>query len=325
MCVPALLREFDVEPAALLRGAGIDPDALADPENRVPFASVGRLLADASRATGCPHFGLLVGERAGGAVLGLIGQLAQHSRDVRAGLHALIVHFHMHDRGGVAILADRGGREVEFAYLVRTPGTPGTEHIADAAIAIEFQFLRELCGPRWKPTEVVFAHRRPAHTGPYRKFFKAPVRFDTSRSAITFDEKWLREPIAGSDLGERSRLAGIVSTQEASTPSSTTRRVLDVLSHMVVGDRASADQVARVLGTTRRTLHRRLADEDTTFAALRESVRSALARQLLRDTRMSLAEIAATLDYSEAAAFSRAFKGWTGVAPSAFRLDAGER
>lgn len=322
VCVPGLLREFGVEPMTLLRGAGIDPGTLGDPENRVSFASVGRLLLDAAAATGRPDFGLLVGERAGAAVLGLVGKIALHSRNVRVGLRALIVHFHLHDRGAVPMVTDRGGREVELAYLVHSAWTPGIELIADGAMAIAYHLMRGLCGPRWTPTAVSFAHKRPANTAQYRKLFKAPLRFDMPRSAIVFDRHWLDEPIAGSDHWERDRIEERLSSLEAAAPSSASQHVRNALARMVVGDSPSADRIASALGTTRRTLYRRLAEEGTTVGALRNSVRSELAQQLLRNTRMSLAEIAEALDYSEATAFSRAFRGWTGMAPSDFRARA---
>jgi AraC-like DNA-binding protein len=158
----------------------------------------------------------------------------------------------------------------------------------------------------------------------YRKLFDVPVRFDMPRSAIAFDRHWLDEPVAGSDRCERDRIEGLLLSLEASAPSSASQHVRNALGYLVVGDSPSADRIARALGTTRRTLYRRLAEEGTTVGALRDSVRCELAQQLLCNTRMSLAEIAEALDYSEATAFSRAFKGWTGMAPSGFRARTGK-
>src|SRR5262245_33469 len=71
--VPAVLRGFGIPPAALLAEAGLDPRLFDDPVNELPVASLGRLLGLAAARTGCPHFGLLVGERSGLASLGLVG------------------------------------------------------------------------------------------------------------------------------------------------------------------------------------------------------------------------------------------------------------
>lgn len=68
-----------------------------------------------------------------------------------------------------------------------------------------------------------------------------------------------------------------------------------------------------------RTLRRRLADEGTTFRALRDDVHETLARNLLTEGGLSVQEVAAHLGYNDAAAFSHAFKRWTGRTPGSLR------
>ena len=74
------------------------------------------------------------------------------------------------------------------------------------------------------------------------------------------------------------------------------------------------DAVARALGLSRQTLYRRLKAEGTTFEALVERVRRRLALELLRGG-ASVKEAAYRLGFSDPAAFSRAFKRWTGQSP----------
>jgi AraC-like DNA-binding protein len=322
LCVPELLGELGVRSAAVLERAGIDLRAFDSPENRVPFEAVGRLLADCAVITERPHFGLLVGQRAGAAVTGVIGELARHSTSVRSGLRALIAHFHLHDRGALPVLLSRSPREAELAYVIHHRDTPGTSQISDGAMAIGFHLMRSLCGPRWKPIEVTFSHSRPLDLTPYRCFFRAPVRFNAPRAALVFAARWLDEPIAGADPGAHAHLSRLIAELEASKSSSVTEQVRCALSRVMVGAKPSVDQIARVLGCSRRTLHRRLAAEGTTIHRLVDEVRFELARQLLGETRIPLSEIAATLHYSELSAFSRAFKAWTGTTPSDCRAQA---
>jgi len=82
----------------------------------------------------------------------------------------------------------------------------------------------------------------------------------------------------------------------------------------------TAPQVARELGMSRAVLSRRLAARGTNFRALRDEVRRERAIAWLASGR-SIADVAADLGYSEASAFSRAFKAWTGVAPARYRSD----
>lgn len=77
--------------------------------------------------------------------------------------------------------------------------------------------------------------------------------------------------------------------------------------------------VARALGCSRQTLYRRLREEKATFESLVEQVPRRVARRLLRDAKVSVKEAAYRHGFAEPAAFSRAFKRWTGRSPAAWR------
>jgi AraC-like DNA-binding protein len=76
--------------------------------------------------------------------------------------------------------------------------------------------------------------------------------------------------------------------------------------------------VADELGVHPRTLRRRLAGEGTSFRALLNEARSALAVDLLRNVGLTVEEVSTRLGYTEVSTFSHAFKRWHGVAPSAY-------
>lgn len=326
LCVPALLRSFGVSFETVARNAGIPPSALDDPNGRVSFTDMGRLLVECASATDCPHFGLLVGQRSGLAAVGPTGILARHSASVRHALRVLMTHLHLHDRGAVLSLHPRSDREVELAYALHHADTPGARHIADGALASLMQALRTLSGPRWAPTEVTFACGQPKNTAAYRRCFGAPVRFNAARFAIAFRTNWLDRPIAGADPGERNRLATLVTQLERSRSASMTERSREALGRLLIAVPPSVDRVARVLGVSRRTLNRHLGHEGTSVKALLEEARFALAKQLLSETRMPVSDIAAALHYTTPGAFSRAFTRWTGgTNPRRFRTSACRR
>ena len=81
----------------------------------------------------------------------------------------------------------------------------------------------------------------------------------------------------------------------------------------------SIENVARALGMSRQTLYRRLKAEGVTFEAILDAKRRSLAIRYLGHERTSVKAAAYKLGFSEPAAFSRAFKRWTGVSPSEFR------
>jgi AraC-like DNA-binding protein len=327
MPIPALLREFGVDPAAVLSRAGVDPHWLEDAETRIAFNTVGRLVDACVRATGCAHFGLLVGQRLDGNALGAVGTLARHCETVDAGLRNLTLYLHLHDRGAVPLLLSLGPTRTAIGYAIVEREVPGRRQIVDAALAIVVQILRGLCGPRWQASEILFAHVAPADTAPYRRFFGAPLRFDAELSAVVFPSRWLAQPIPGADPAVRAALEAALqeaARREAGPLAEQVHRAL--LSSAFVEGRSAAPQIACRLGLHERQMRRLLSKEGTDFRRIAGAARLAVAQQLLGDTRLPLPDIAAALRYSDATALSRAFMQWTGQRPAAWRAErAGDR
>jgi AraC-like DNA-binding protein len=318
--VPALLREFGLDPAPLLARACVAPARLDNAEDRIAFAAVGRLLDECVRATGCAHFGLLAGQRFDAATLGALGTLMRHCVSVGAALRSLVLYLHLNDRGGVPVLLDLDSKQVALGYAIYQPDMPGKATFDDAAIAIAFKLLRQLCGAGWQPTEVMFAHRAPADAAPYRQLFGARVRFDAELSAVTFAAHWLDHPITGADPAVHAALEGAfrqAARRETDPLGERVRRALRSLA--CVAGPASAPAVAQLFGLHERRLRRLLTLEGTSFRELAHEARREVALHLLRDTHLPLTDIAAALHYADATALSRAFRQWTGVAPGTWR------
>ncbi|HEX4904763.1 MAG TPA: helix-turn-helix transcriptional regulator [Acidimicrobiales bacterium] len=85
-----------------------------------------------------------------------------------------------------------------------------------------------------------------------------------------------------------------------------------------------ARDAATRLTMSPQTLRRRLAEEGTSFRAISDDVRRDVAVTSLVDGTESIADLSARLGFSEPSAFTRAFRRWTGDAPSAYRRDGAE-
>ena len=111
--------------------------------------------------------------------------------------------------------------------------------------------------------------------------------------------------------------------REGRRESSFRRRVEAELAPRLAEGQVRVEAIARALGCSRQTLYRRLKAEGLTFAALLDDLRRREALKLVRDAALSVKEIAYRLGFSDPAAFSRAFKRWTGRSPQAFRAQPG--
>jgi AraC-like DNA-binding protein len=322
--VPQVLRELGVDPGAVLAAAGIDPDALQNPDSTVSFTTMGRLAAQCVALTGCPHFGLLVGAREGLQALGLVGFLAQHSPDVGTGLRNLVAHLHHYQRGAVTTLSSEGGAAC-LGFDIYMSQVEGQDQIYDGAIALYTNILRALCGPAWRPTETAFAHGRPLDVRPYQRFFGAPLRFDAGQTCIAFPSAWLTQPIPGAEPILYQILLRQVDALDEGARAGFAAALRGIVRTLLVSRRCSVDEAAGLFGIHRRTLHRRLKREGVTFDALVEDVRADLAQELLAMRDTPLSEIAARLGYGDVSAFSRAFRRWFGTTPARWRSEGGSR
>jgi AraC-like DNA-binding protein len=319
LAIPAVLAELGVAPQRAFAQAGIDPRLFQDPESRVPIEALGYLLETCVALTGCHHFGLLVGERFDLKGFGPLGYLLRHSATVGDAIRSLLQYLHLHDRGAAPVLLAPDPSCVILGYSVYRHGTPAIAQILDAAVAIGYRMLTELCGPGWKPLRVQFSHSRPGSVAPYRKVFRSNVTFEADVSGLVFASSWLDKPIEGADAALHDLVAKAIRDAQANGSMGFADQVERVLPQMLLSGMASAEAVARLFAIHERTLRRRLETEGANLQQLINQTRFELAKQLLQNTGLSVAEIATALRYDDANAFSRAFRKWAMLSPTQWR------
>lgn len=316
--IPGLLRDFGVSIERASLQAGLPADFLDDAESTIPFAALGRFLAVCVALTGCPHFGLIAGERTELSAMGRVGFLVRHSASVRSALETLIAYTPFNNQGSVASF-ESGPELSSLGYAVLQPAADGAGQILAAGMAIARNIMRCLCGPDWCATEVALALPEPADLAPYARVFRAPVRFGAERSSLAFPIRWLDRPVPGAEPQLRRLLADQLSSENQERGRDLSSSVTRVIRGLLGTSRCSSADIASLFDLTERSLQRRLADESTTFKALLEQVRRQEAARLLEHTALPLSELAARLGYSEPSAFTRAFHRWQGVPPLQWR------
>ena len=96
-------------------------------------------------------------------------------------------------------------------------------------------------------------------------------------------------------------------------------KVRSALTELLPGGMGTIDDVAVKLGVSKRTLQRKLTEEDTSFQKQLNGTREILAKHYIRNTDMSSDDIAFLLGYQELNSFLRAFNVWTGMSISEYR------
>jgi AraC-like DNA-binding protein len=317
--IAPLLRELGFDPNSLICEVGLNPRLFEDGTNVVPFAALSRLYTLCAAHTHCPHFGLLVGQRATILSMDLVGRLMQHSETVGAALEEFVSNLGVQDRAVVGSLTSSDGMAL-LTFAVYQPHTESAEQITDASLAIAVNALRSLCGPEWRPTEVLVPRVTPASLEPYRRHFQAPVRFNQESATLVFPADDLKRRVAGADPMLRAMLEDRLRQLRADAGADFSNDIRRLLRTRLMEGCCSAEDIADLLSMHRRTLSRRLRDSGMGYRAIANEIRFEIARQLLEDTEISLGEIAAALGYSEASAFTRAFRRWSGQTPTVWRM-----
>ena len=318
--VPEVLKELGFDPVKVISRAGLDAGLFNNPNNTISLAARGHLVERCAAATGCPHFGLLVGSRANLESLGLVGLLAKHAPDVGTALDWLHRYFHLHAHG-IAVGVRVVDGTVIFSYSIVEAEAPGVRQTCDGAIASILNIMRELCGPDFKAIEAWFAHERPDDIEPYRKVMCTSLQFETSLYALVFSSSWLDRPLHPTEQELVQLLQQRVAEQERLFARTFPDQVQAVMRTALAFDCVEADRLAAMFSMHVRTYHRRLTDHGTSHQQLLDQIRHTLACQLLEEDHRSLQEIAEHLGYSETRSFIRAFKRWSGSTPTVWRRE----
>lgn len=199
-------------------------------------------------------------------------------------------------------------------------GKPGAL-VDETAVGALVHLARDMTGSHWPVKAVSFVNPKPADLCPYHAFFGGEVAFEAPQTRVVFEARYLSLPLRKSDpalLALLDQQADALLARVASVPAAVEawRRTLVGL---IREGRPSLSDLAAAHHLSARTLQRHLAAEGYSFQLLLDDTRRHLADAYLRDPGLELAEIALLLGFSEQSAFTRAFRQWTGLAPTQWR------
>ncbi|HET7502364.1 MAG TPA: AraC family transcriptional regulator ligand-binding domain-containing protein [Kofleriaceae bacterium] len=300
---------------------GIDvtrPDVdLSHRDLRVPAHLDDAIWQAADHALGDDDLGIHIAESGISAEsFGVVGYLVRASTTVGEAL-ARAQQFHrlVKDRGRLEIAATPTGAVVIDAPELDRAQWP--RPIAELTIANYLHLARAWTGARIVPREVRFQHARPRNTRELERFFGARLRFDQRDNALVLERDVLGLPFTTSEPALGAYLEASASARLETLPApSLVDEVRAAIDDELRGGDVDIERVARKVGVTPRSLQRRLREEGTSYRELIDTVRHKRAVDLLQRG-IPFGDIAERLGFSEARAFRRAFRRWTGLVPSA--------
>lgn len=305
--------------AHMLREAGFAPEALADPENRLPADAVIRLLERSAELSGFESFGLLMAERRDFAKLGPLSLLLERLPNSREVVMACIAYRpHLNDVMTLSL------EESEGTAIVRLGLIPGflSVQLSDLLVGIAYRVLDGASRGHWRPSAVHIMHEAPRDLAVWRRLFAARVEFRSDFNGLSCSTASMMEPLPLADEAMARNARRLLRMVPIDTlPHAVSDGVRRSIAQLLPNGRATLDQVAAHLGMSTRSVQRRLEEENQTFGGLLNEVRRELATIYLGSSGQPVTTIAALLGYGSPSSFTRWFTASFGVTPQAWRAN----
>ena len=316
----ALARAQGIDVRPLLEAAGIAPQMLASPKSRVTSTQYGALWANIARALDDEFFGQDSHPMRSGSFIAM----TQTALTARTGAHALarVVGFMrlVLDDLGMRVVPDKTHVRLEFTHREGT-ATPTMFAYATYFIVI-YGLMCWLVGRRIPLLKARFRCAEPPAAHEYRLMFCDDMAFDQDASYVDLSPAFLDLPVVQTTKSVRPFLRDAPGSfvVKYRNPGSFAARVRKLLRALPITAWPGADDMALRLHVAEATMRRRLKQEGYTYQSIKDDLRRDIAIGELQDTHRTVADIAAAVGFAEPSAFHRAFRKWTGMRPSDYRV-----
>ena len=316
------LKHRGIEERPILSACGVDPALTEDPEARIDFAQYVQVEEAAAEAAGDPLFGLHMGEFIEPGHYSIIGYLMMNSRTLGEAMAEAEKYYRILGTA-VKTRIRPGLGTVKVIYTLPGNAPALSHHCYDSMLASVVTLARKLTRKPLRPQQVELSRRPPPDPQEYHRVFNCPVRFDRPNNSLTLDLRLGKTPIVHPNPQLHSYFEPYAAQylRRIEGRAETVRTAAETIHRLMGKERITAKRIASEMAMSVRTLQARLHEEGTQFQDLLQSIRKDLAKNHLQQG-YRVEEIAYLLGYADAAAFSKAFKRWTGSNPRDYRQQA---
>jgi len=306
-----------------LAGLGITRAQIDDASVRVSYRQASTIIKRALRTIPRSGFGIEVGAHQSSGTFGIMGLAMMTARTFGEAVAIGIEHADITGALMDVEMETANAREVALVARPRFPDEEILVFLCEEMFASTLQLARSLVGPMFKPVRLDLTYPAPPHAADYRKLFECEIRFGANRNRFVVGTQWLAVRLPTHHPVSAQQALAICREQAAQIKcqSEIVASVERILRHRLA-EHPTLGDVASSLNLSERTLRRHLAAAGRVYRDIHDQLRAERALELLSAGALSIADIGSEVGYSDAREFRRAFKRWTGAAPTAMRHSA---
>jgi len=322
----SLQEEYGIDPAPIFASVGIDVAREVSPQCRYPLTKIRKLWSAAVAASNDPTIGLKTGWYARPANFYAFGYSWLASRTLLGGLKRLCRYQKMLSTATIDIsireTADSYALSAAFPDAATAPPKEGL----DAGMTALLKLCEIAAEKKVRPIRIELVCDNDVHPDAYREHLGAPIRFGFDVGTFYFDKATLEELLPGS-TPDVAKATDKIAEQYIETldPHQVASQVRQLLVSLLPSGHADQDLVAKRMHRSTSTLQRQLQAEGQSYRAVLDGTRRSMAEEYLRQGKMSHAQVAYLLGFSDQSNFSRAFKRWTARSPREFQTEHRQR
>ena len=308
-----------MDPEALFRQAGIDPRLRLDVTARVSEQEFDDLVCLARKASGDDSFSFRIVHNIHPSYMGALGFAWMTSATLRKAFGRLSRYCHLLTSKLDIVLSDDDDCLIVTFEPRNTPShDPALRERLRLTGAV--QMCRMVAGESFTPRYVHFRQETPANAALYYAFFRCEQHFDQAHTRLVLSARQADAPLPGfnAQIVQQFDHMAVDYLAKLDRKDLMGRVHAVVLEQLPSGD-VTLESVAEQLAMSSRTLTRKLRERGHTFKEFLAGIRRELAEKYIMDNSLTLTEISYLLGFSENSSFSRAYRGWTGMSPSAHR------
>ncbi|OEF25756.1 helix-turn-helix transcriptional regulator [Vibrio rumoiensis] len=321
-----LVRQFDLKPNQLLNQVGLTSAQLKQPNTYISYLKLANLLDYTAEACQHPTFSLQLGIEQGVMAVGeWVLSIPQQPTVLDAILFA-DQHVHIHAHGAHVSLQAKSSRLSQKAEVHFTHDFTNSDHIwqlKQLSVMQGFNVLKFLTGKDNTDIQIHFKHSLPNKIQAlnHQQFglLKQNIIFGSHFDGLAFPIQWLNDKPSNDQSLIQEYFQHRIRLLEALYPNNLQEQTRHIISHLLASGECSIHAVSAALNFHPRTFQKRLKAEGIRFSELLQTVRLEIAEQHLKDSNISITDLALNLGYAEVAIFSRNFKKWTGCTPLQWR------